>query len=237
MRQLHPVALFRRWFGDWEDRILLENWLPIRFQPILFVFLTVGIAFVIIRRPTLPAMTEAVGSFTAYTWLVLAIICPPILFSAWLMIHFCGGRKAYYGFYARFAADLGQVFSYTAYMLMLFSDPEKEPEDAYSQIILLSILAFLLIVVLRDSLKLILLERTTAVVQDAKDIKVAEMALEKKRARVILDARDAIDVADARNGTPSMRDRVADLEVGAEESRTRESGWSQHQDHKDGSNG
>lgn len=192
----HPVT----WFHGWEERVLVQTWTPIRFQPILFTFLFAGIVFVVARRPTLPAMSALAGTFTAYVWMVLALACPPLLLVSWLMIRFCTKRKTYLGYWLRFAADLGQTFSYIAWVFALVSDPDPETEDGYAQIVLGSILTFLVVLVIRDVLKLVLLERTSAVVQSVKDVHDAVVAHEAADTKAILDARDARDVAAYREG-------------------------------------
>jgi hypothetical protein len=217
----HPL----KWFRHWEDRILLENWIPIRFQPILFTFLFLGILFVLSHRRTLPAMQSVSGPVTAYTWLVLAVICPPLLFVAWVMIHYGTGRNTYRGYYLRFAADLGQTFSFSAWLLMLMSDPTPEPEDAYAIIIISSILAFLAVLVLRDILKLVLLERAGSAVQEVADV---------KEAKEIQDVKDIIATAGKNTQRISDLEKSAGIrKTRADDAEIRESEWSLHRDHKE----
>src|SRR5215213_2469072 len=151
----------KRWFHDWEERILIEDWVPVRYQPILFACLFTGIVFVLLRFQLPRMLDKQAGPVITWTWLILAAASPPLLLLSWLMIRYCNGKKAYLGFYWRAAADFGQTFSYFAYMTVLVTDPTPEPEDAYTWIILSSILIFLIVLDVRDSLKITLLERTS----------------------------------------------------------------------------
>lgn len=206
MPKVHPI----KWFHDWEDRILVESWIPIRFQPILFVFLFVGAVFLFVKRPTLPTMSAMAGSGPAYTWFVLALACPPLLFIAWLMIHYGTGRKTYLGYWMRFAADAGQAVSFGTWMLVLTSDQTPELEDAYAWIVLTSILVFLIVLVVRDVLKVVLLERTSSAVQGVKDEKILQDIQDEKDERIALKTQIA-----------SNRERIKELEHGAETSLAR----------------
>ena len=148
----------RKWLHGWELRVLTENWIPIRFQPVLFFFFAVAIIHVLVFRLPPTSFIELVGPVFTWMWIVLALVAPPLLLTAWCLIR-RGGRRAFLGYWLRLSADLAQLCSFTAYFSALLQDPEPEPEDLYAVIVLSATVVFLVLLVLRDVVKVGLLEK------------------------------------------------------------------------------
>lgn len=148
----------RKWLEAWELRVLTENWIPIRFQPVLFFAFAVAILHVVLFQFPPIAFEAAVGPVFTWLWIGLALVAPPMLLIAWVMIR-CSGRWAFFGYWLRLAADLAQTCSFFAYFSAIVQDETPEPEDLYALIMLSATGVFLILLVVRDWVKVGLVER------------------------------------------------------------------------------
>ena len=154
------MGRLRRLLQEWELRVLTENWIPVRYQPILFFAFAVAIIHVVVFQFPPTAFLDTVGPIFTWMWIGLAIVAPPMLLAAWVMIH-CGGRWAFFGYWLRLAADLAQTCSFFAYYSALIADEAPEPEDLYALVVLSATGAFLFLLVIRDWVKVGLLEKVS----------------------------------------------------------------------------
>lgn len=151
---------------NWGNEFFAVNWRWIPFQPVLFLFSFLGALLVIgldLDHPTFP------NSLTFWLWITLSLICPPMAFIAFRMIEHHPGRPRYIGLWVRFGSDIGQFASLTAFLTVVSQNIDLVAAEIYAAEMLAAIWWFLILLIVRDSWKLVLTERVAVALENRKD--------------------------------------------------------------------
>jgi hypothetical protein len=106
---------------------------------------------------------------TFFWWIFLSILCPPMAILSWIFIKYHPGRPRYIGLWVRFGADLGQFFSFSAFLSVISEGLDPIASEVYTSQIFAAIWWFIIILLVRDAWKLILTERVAVAIEQQKD--------------------------------------------------------------------
>lgn len=151
---------------EYGNNYMSENWRVLPFQPILFTFLFIASATLLINDETYhPAFP---GSVRFYLWASLGVICPVLAFVAWRLIKHHPGKARYRGFWIRLGADAGQFGSLTAFLIAQTGDI-RTAADLYAAEIVIATWFFMILWIVRDVWKLVLTESVANRIETLKE--------------------------------------------------------------------
>ena len=137
-------------------------WHRVPFQPILYFFLWAATIRIVVVDDVIPIpFKEELGESAETTWNILSLICPPLsLLSFWLMFRSLLPRAALAGLWVRLAADVGQFVSLlTFHIANALATGWGDESAIYSRYINGAVLAFVLLLVVRDVWALLITDR------------------------------------------------------------------------------
>lgn len=151
---------------DWLARQFSTDWTPLRFQPILFLSCWIGtwLAWLVETSDAGARLSDgfaaALGPWGWPAWLALSLSTPIMLVAAYACVYAGSGYTRYMGFWLRLGADAGQLAAVVAF-LVTFADQRGVTNDyrVYFVTLSIGIVAFLLVMVIRDVWQLLLAER------------------------------------------------------------------------------
>jgi hypothetical protein len=148
------IATGARLFGG-------DNWHRAPFQGILYLFLWAAAIKISVTGDQPIPFSETLDPFSMGVWTVLSLACPPMAFMAWwLIIRSRLPRAALIGLWVRLAADVGQFAALLAYHLVtLNADLVTGEALIYLHYLTAAVLAFCLILVMRDLWSIVATER------------------------------------------------------------------------------
>lgn len=157
----------------WFIRQFSTDWTPLRFQPILFLAAWGGTWGVFLadfpeKDELAVGLTESLGEWGWHGWLALSFTAPVMLMLAYSFVYLGSGYLRYFGFWFRLGADCAQLAAISAFLMAQGSWYRGVDNDyrVYFLSLCIAVLAFLVIMVIRDVWQLMLTERIASRLRD-----------------------------------------------------------------------
>lgn len=156
------VEEWRKRVADWFD----DPWRVIQTQPVLFLFMWIGVIHVVATPDNEHLGFDEVGfgRITYWAWNVLMLTGPVMVGAARLLIRYRKGRYRVWGGWLRLGGDLAVFAGLAAYLAtrMLVLGPHMADSPLFSLITFTGIEVVVGAFVVRDIGALVLLERVTS---------------------------------------------------------------------------
>lgn len=147
-------------FLVWSAGRFSSPWPLVPFSPLLFSFVWVATLVVIVQDDLYPIPFEVLATWAYVLWGVVGLGSPPLALFAYYLVRYCKrARSTLFGFWLRFAADLGQLTAMTVFFIAIqISEPWVNESQIYRRYIGIAVLIFLVTLVVRDILALVATE-------------------------------------------------------------------------------
>jgi hypothetical protein len=142
------------------------NWRVLPFQPILYLGFFIAAILILFAGIYHPNFGE---DPTFFWWVVLSVLCPPLAFLSWLLIKKFPGKLRYMGLWLRLGADVGQFASFSSFLIAIAQNIDAIASEVYASWVFTTIWWFLIVLIMRDSWKLVLTERVAEAIQVNKE--------------------------------------------------------------------
>ena len=153
------VPHVRRAIRNLIVRYQSDDWRPVFFQPVLAFFMFGAALRLLIEQSAPPPFEAVVGSWFYNVWLMLGMLCPPMILSAWFLIRH-GGRATVMGMGLRLAGDIGLFTMLMAYHMTVVRLIPISETRLFSRYVVAAVMVFTLELVVRDLLAMAVVERT-----------------------------------------------------------------------------
>lgn len=144
-------------------RVFVLPWPVVRFQPILYLFIWSATIRIIITEQ-IPIRFDLISPWIYKAWATLNVLCPLIaLLALWLIRKCKWSRSTLVGIWLRLGSDIGMFLALLSFHLAgILSDADPslvEETTVFRRYIVASCLFFCLLLVVRDILAIVAVER------------------------------------------------------------------------------
>lgn len=148
-------------FG-WADRFT-DTWGALPAEPILYFFMLTGLIQIIATPKASTGQITDTPIWVSDTWRISGLVAPLLCILAWYLVNKRTGRQRLFGLWVRFAGDFGQAIALTVFLIIRSTNvPVDDDAHVYLMHLLTGVLAFVVMLVLRDVWILLKIEEISA---------------------------------------------------------------------------
>lgn len=145
-----------------------DHWhLGIPFQPVLYLGIWAAVIHMVFFSDLPEIPFESVGPWVRVTWMVLALVCPPLSLLAWWLISQSTWHKSSMaGLSLRLGSDIGMFASVLAFHLaVVVTHPMQTKSDILSRYIMAAVMVSVFTLVIRDVWSVLAMERAALIIR------------------------------------------------------------------------